>query len=123
MSVNKRLKKDYSIRAVDDQCYFLDSVFAPMDTSMRAEVAEKLSSRLRQVSLLLSHDQWSKETAPQLEPFVEKCYAIKLHTHKPQRGTDFTKFNGQEYKLVEEISNTENWPDADVPYTEIVQLN
>jgi hypothetical protein len=57
--VNSDLRKLFFVKNLDEQCFFMDSVFANMDDTYRIRAAKALSGSMKQLVLLLSPQQWS----------------------------------------------------------------
>jgi DNA sulfur modification protein DndD len=103
-SINDRLRKHFSLRMVDDQCFFMDSVFAPMQGEYRQLVASALPGKMNQLVLLLAPQQWDKAVSTSLEGHIDKAYKIVLKTNKKINDQDYKlSFYGDELKLVENV--------------------
>jgi len=70
---------------LDDQSFFLDSIFAPCDTVYARIVAGFLPGKARQMVLLLAQQQWHDEVRSEIEPFAQKIFLLKLHTNNADR--------------------------------------
>jgi len=75
---------------LDDQSFFLDSIFAPCDPNMAGIVANFLPNRARQMLVLVAKQQWYKEIQGPLEKEADKIYGFCYHTpKKPEREEEF----------------------------------
>lgn len=81
--VNAELKKYFTLRDVDDQCFFMDSVFAPMDRAYRGKVASALPGKMRQLVLLLSGQQWDSQVSSGLKGHINNAYYFHYHSSNP----------------------------------------
>lgn len=81
--VNAELKKHFHLKEVDDQCFFMDSVFAPMDPAYRGKVASALPGKMRQLVLLLSGQQWDAPVSKGLKGQIKNAYYFSYHSHNP----------------------------------------
>ena len=70
---------------LDDQSFFLDSVFAPCDEVYAGIVAKFLPGKARQMLLLVASQQWHEAIRRGIEPEVDRAYCFKLHTPNPER--------------------------------------
>jgi len=70
---------------LDDQSFFLDSVFAPCDEVYAGIVARFLPGKARQMLLLVASQQWHEAIRLGIEPEVDRAYCFKLHTSNPER--------------------------------------
>ena len=83
--VNAEMKKHFLLKEVDDQCFFMDSVFAPMDPAYRGKVASALPGKMRQLVLLLSGQQWDTPVAKGLKGAIRNAYYFSYHSHNPPK--------------------------------------
>ena len=102
--INQQLKKYFSLKVVDDQCFFMDSVFAPMQGEYREKVASEMPGKMRQLVLLVAPQQWDKAVSGGLQGHVSNAYQLVLTTNKKIEGDDYKMdYYGKELKLVESI--------------------
>ena len=103
-SVNKKLREYFSLKMVDDQCFFMDSVFAPMQGEYRSLVASALPGKMNQLVLLLAPQQWDNAVSKSLKGYIDKAYKFVLKTNKTIKEQEYKlNFYGNEIKLVENI--------------------
>lgn len=75
---------------LDDQSFFLDSIFAPCDPNMAGIVADFLPKRARQMVVLVAPQQWHENIQSRLEPAADKMYFCEYCTPKqPTSEKDF----------------------------------
>lgn len=79
---------------LDDQSFFLDSIFAPTDENYSRKIAAFLPGKAHQIVLLLASQQWQEWTRESLEPATTAAYFIQLHSPNPPEGADM-KFRGK----------------------------
>ena len=104
-SVNEKLREYFSVQMVDDQCFFMDSVFAPMQGEYRSLVASALPGKMNQLVLLLAPQQWDKAVSLSLKGHIDKAYKFVLKTNKKIKEQEFKlDFYGDEIKLVENVN-------------------
>lgn len=77
---------------LDDQSFFLDSIFAPTDKEYGAQAAGLLLQKAHQIVLLLASQQWHEGIRPVVEPAVSKVYRLHVHTANPDT-------NPKEYQM------------------------
>ncbi len=70
---------------LDDQSFFLDSVFAPCDEVYAGIVAKFLPGKARQMLLLVASQQWHEAIRHGVEPEIDRAYCFRLHTSNPDR--------------------------------------
>ena len=105
-SVNEKLREYFDLRMVDDQCFFMDSVFAPMQGEYRSSVASALPGKMNQLVLLLAPQQWDKAVSTSLNGHIDKAYKFVLRTNKKIKDEDYKlSFYGDEIKLVENVKD------------------
>ncbi len=94
---------------LDDQSFFLDSIFAPCDPVYARIVAAFLPQKARQMMLLVARQQWYDEVRSQIEPHAQKVFLIKLHTNNPDRHPDEYEFpfKRRKYNLLAKIPANE----------------
>jgi DNA sulfur modification protein DndD len=68
---------------LDDQSFFLDSVFAPADQHYAECIAEFLPGKARQVVVLLASQQWQPWVAKHLEPNASRVIRCVLTSPNP----------------------------------------
>lgn len=73
---------------LDDQSFFLDSIFGPCDPAYAATVARFLPDKARQMLLLLARQQWYEEIRHEIEPHVDRAYGIRLFSNNQDRRAD-----------------------------------
>jgi len=103
---------------LDDQSFFLDSIFAPCDRVYARIVAAFLPKKARQMVLFVASQQWYDEIRKEIEPQATKVFLFKFHTSNPDRkpeeymfpfkGTQFNLLaripaNQDTYSLIEEV--------------------
>ena len=90
---------------LDDQSFFLDSIFAPCDPVYARIVAAFLPGKARQMMLLVARQQWYDEVRSEIEPHAQKVFLLKLHTNNPDRQPDeYTfQFKKRRYNLLANI--------------------
>jgi hypothetical protein len=79
---------------LDDQSFFLDSIFAPTDENYSRKIAAFLPGKAHQIVLLLASQQWQEWTRESLEPAATAAYYIQLHSPNPPEGADMN-FRGK----------------------------
>lgn len=104
---------------LDDQSFFLDSIFGPCDPAYAATVANFLPKRARQMMLLVARQQWYEEIRTAIEPHVQRVYGIRLHSNNQERRIEeyvfplrdgqvnlFTRMSANEepYSVIEELT-------------------
>jgi len=67
---------------LDDQSFFMDSIFAPTDDVYARHVANILHGKARQILLLLAQQQWHESVRGAIEPHTDKVYRFRLFTNK-----------------------------------------
>lgn len=70
---------------LDDQSFFLDSIFAPCDPAYARDVAAFLPGKARQMVLLVAKQQWYQEIQSEIEPHVQKVFVMRLHSNNQDR--------------------------------------
>lgn len=65
---------------LDDQSFFLDSIFAPADNQYAGKTAQILPGQAHQIVLLLASQQWHDRVRPIIEPVVTCTYCLHLRT-------------------------------------------
>lgn len=103
---------------LDDQSFFLDSIFAPCDPAYARDVAAFLPGKARQMVLLVARQQWYEQIQSEIEPHVHKVFMMRLHSNNQDRPSEeyvfpfrsrrlnlFTKIAAQEepYSTIEEV--------------------
>ena len=90
---------------LDDQSFFLDSIFAPCDNVYARIVAGFLPGKARQMVLLVASQQWYDEIRLQVEPHAQKVFLLKLHTNNPDRTPEeyVFPFKRKRYNLLTQI--------------------
>lgn len=73
---------------LDDQSFFLDSVFAPCDEDYAEVVAKFLPGKVRQMMILVATQQWHEKIRTGLQGAIDRAYVFKLHTNNPDKNTD-----------------------------------
>jgi len=92
---------------LDDQSFFLDSIFAPADDVYAKDVANFLHGKARQVLLLLASQQWHDSVRNAIEPYVDKAYQFLYHTANPKRTEEeyIVKFKNKDIPLLKLIAD------------------
>ena len=82
--INNELKNYISIgvRELEDQCFFMDSGFAPMEDAYRGPTADSLPGKMKQLVLLLSKEQWDGAVADKLSKRIDGLYILYYYTAK-----------------------------------------
>lgn len=103
---------------LDDQSFFLDSIFAPCDPAYARDVAAFLPGKARQMMLLVARQQWYQEIQSEIEPHVHKVFTMRLYSNNQDRPPEeyvfafktrrlnlFTKIAVDEepYSIIEEV--------------------
>jgi len=70
---------------LDDQSFFLDSIFAPCDPAYARDVAAFLPGKARQMMLLVARQQWYEQIQSEIEPHVDKVFTMRLHSNNQDR--------------------------------------
>ena len=68
---------------LDDQSFFLDSVFAPADQHYAECIAQFLPGKARQIVVLLASQQWQPWVARHIEPQTTKVFKCVLTSPNP----------------------------------------
>ena len=103
-NINEKLREYFSLKMVDDQCFFMDSVFAPMQGEYRSLVASALPGKMNQLVLLLAPQQWDRAVSTSLNGYIDKAYKFVLKTNKTVKDQEYRlNFYGNDIKLVENI--------------------
>jgi len=68
---------------LDDQSFFLDSVFAPADQHYAECIAQFLPGKARQIVVLLASQQWQPWVARHVEPQTTKVFKCVLTSPNP----------------------------------------
>ena len=68
---------------LDDQSFFLDSVFAPADQHYAECIAQFLPGKARQIIVLVASQQWQPWIARRLEPHTTKVFKFVLTSPNP----------------------------------------
>ena len=68
---------------LDDQSFFLDSVFAPADQNYAEYIARFLPGKARQIVMLLASQQWQPWVAKHLESATTKVFRCVLTSPNP----------------------------------------
>jgi len=91
---------------LDDQSFFLDSIFAPCDHAYARDVAAFLPGKARQMVVLLAKQQWYDQIRRELEPHVNRAYGMRLHSNNQVRADDeyVFDFKGKRVKLFKRLS-------------------
>lgn len=108
-SINESLKEEFDIavRKLGEQCFFMDSVFAPMQGEYRQAVADVLPGKMPQLVLLLSQNQWDADVQAGLNlDDLDKVYLLIQRTPKevPEDGY-YANFYGVHQTLVEKLAD------------------
>jgi DNA sulfur modification protein DndD len=90
---------------LDDQSFFLDSVFAPCDEEYARVVAHFLPGKARQMMILLATQQWHKTIRQGIEGAVDRAYVFKLHTNNPEANVNnySVQFGARTLNLIQKI--------------------
>jgi hypothetical protein len=94
---------------LDDQSFFLDSIFAPCDNVYARIVAGFLPGKARQMVLLVARQQWYDEVRSEIEPHAQKVFLLKLHTNNPERKPEeyVFPFKRRRYDLLAKIPSNQ----------------
>jgi DNA sulfur modification protein DndD len=103
---------------LDDQSFFLDSIFAPCDPAYARDVAAFLPGKARQMILLVARQQWYKEIQSEIEPHVQKVFLMRLHSNNQDRPAEeyVFLFKGRRLNLFTRI------PVDEEPYSSIEEV-
>lgn len=113
------LYKEFRAPATSEQCFFMDSVFSPMDQDYRAAVAGYLPGEMPQLVFLVAPQHWDDEVAKKLLPNVQRLYVLLLHTNKvPEQDPRSIQFGKSKSPLVKIYPKS--W--ESVPFTEVVEV-
>jgi DNA sulfur modification protein DndD len=101
-----------TVGKLDDQSFFLDSIFAPADDVYAKDVATFLHGKARQVLLLLASQQWHDSIRNAIEPHVDKAYRFLYHSTNPEKSEKeyIVQFKKKDIHLVKVIpDNKDNY--------------
>ena len=111
------MRRYFALSEVAEQCFFMDSVFGPMEPVYREKVCAAVPSRMKQLILLLAPQQYDKYVRKGLEPHIAKAYRFHLFTdHFDNQDAISVDFRGKRVSLAtidEKILE---------PYSQIEQL-
>jgi len=88
-NINKKLRKNFHMKVVDDQCFFMDSVFAPMEGAYRAKVAAALPGKMKQLILLVAPQQWDNSVSLNLKGNIDVAYKFLIRTNKVIKSDEY----------------------------------
>lgn len=90
---------------LDDQSFFLDSVFAPCDEVYAGIVAKFLPGKARQMVLLLASQQWHDKIRKGVEAHVDRAFSFTVHTPNPEANSDEYEvgFQSRRFSLLKKI--------------------
>jgi hypothetical protein len=98
---------------IDEHCFVLDSVFAPVADGFREKCAEFLVGKAKQIIILVASQQWDETIRTRLESSANKVYRLVRCTGKedikPENRT--MKFRNKEIEVFRKIGVDEK------PYT------
>jgi DNA sulfur modification protein DndD len=80
--VNSDLRSLCLMEEVTEQCFLMDSVFAPMEPEYRRRVARVLPGKMPQLVLLLAPQQWDRDVETGLKGSINRVYAFHIRTNK-----------------------------------------
>ena len=103
---------------LDDQSFFLDSVFAPCDEDYAEVVAKFLPGKVRQMMILVATQQWHEKIRAGIEGSIDRAYVFKLHTNNPDKNIDNYVVNMGKKKL----NLLEKIPANQEPYSTIEEV-
>lgn len=103
--VNSDLRKLFHVKNLDEQCFFMDSVFANMDDTYRIRAAKALAGSMKQLVLLLSPQQWAGPIAEGLKDSVTQAFFMTLHTPKNESDDLSMDYYGKQLNLLQPIAN------------------
>ena len=91
---------------LDDQSFFLDSVFAPCDMEYAKVIAKFLPRKARQMVILVANQQWHETISSSLQGAIDRAYVITVHTNKKDIGPAQSNFQigEKQFSLVKTIS-------------------
>ncbi len=84
---------------LDDQSFFLDSIFAPCDRAYARDVAAFLPGKARQMVLLVAQQQWYEQIQSEIEPHVNKVFVMRLHSNNQDRPAEEYVFPFKKHRL------------------------
>jgi len=103
---------------LDDQSFFLDSVFAPCDEDYAEVVAKFLPGKVRQMMILVATQQWHEKIRKGLEGAIDRAYVFKLHTNNPDKNVE----NYQVQMGKKKLNLLEKIPASQEPYSTIEEV-
>ncbi len=110
-SINETLHTLFNAKILSEQCFFMDSVYAPMEKHYRLAVSKALPNTCRQLCLLVSTEQWGPGIEKAFGKHVTNVYFFKLHSSKTRAdigSSTKAQYKGQEFELYHELGEGEN---------------
>lgn len=102
--INNEFSGLFGLRELEDQCFFMDSVFAPMEDVYRGYTAAALPGKMKQLILLLSQEQWQGKVSKQMNNSADEAFMFLLHTNKREDLQDTQiDFKGKKIEMTKVI--------------------
>jgi hypothetical protein len=84
-TVNDELREQFHITGVQEQGFFMDSVFAPMDLGYQSGIIQHIPKYMPQLVMLFANQQWNdgaEEKQAVLKEYGARYHSMTLHTNQ-----------------------------------------